>query len=122
MTPTGLRLPRLALPDLDGAGEIVRFMWDEGLPGDSLFWRRLVRAVLEPAGGIDGTEDNPEMTKRGRRADLALRRFGVCGGHRALLFVRNQRSKRLSTAFDGPTLYGVGAGATEFFCKIGEGG
>jgi methylmalonyl-CoA mutase cobalamin-binding domain/chain len=35
---------------------------------------------------------------------------------------RNQRSKRLSTAFDGPTLYGVGAGADGVFGKIGEGG
>src|SRR3984893_4019079 len=33
-TPTGLRLPRLALPDLDEAGEIARFLWDEGLPGE----------------------------------------------------------------------------------------
>jgi methylmalonyl-CoA mutase cobalamin-binding domain/chain len=35
---------------------------------------------------------------------------------------RNQRSKRLSTAFDGPTLYGVGSGADGVFGKIGEGG
>src|SRR5580692_10488828 len=34
VTPTGLRLPRLALPDLDEAGEIARFLWDEGLPGE----------------------------------------------------------------------------------------
>ena len=37
VTPTGLRLPRLALPDLDEAGEIARFMWDEGLPGEFPF-------------------------------------------------------------------------------------
>src|SRR5271163_3821347 len=30
-TPTGLRLPRLALPDVDDPGEIARFLWDEGL-------------------------------------------------------------------------------------------
>ena len=35
---------------------------------------------------------------------------------------RNQQSKRLSTAFDGPTLHGVGAGARGVFGKIGEGG
>ena len=35
---------------------------------------------------------------------------------------RHQRSKRLSTAFDGPTLYGTGAGADGVFGKIGEGG
>src|SRR5690606_8157476 len=32
-TPTGLRLPRLALPDLDEAGAVARFLNDEGLPG-----------------------------------------------------------------------------------------
>src|ERR1700737_3670912 len=37
VTPTGLRLPRLALPDLDEAGEIARFLWDEGLPGEFPF-------------------------------------------------------------------------------------
>ena len=35
---------------------------------------------------------------------------------------RHQRSKRLSTAFDGPTLYGTGCGADGVFGKIGEGG
>ena len=36
-TPTGLQLPRLALPDLDEAGEIVRFICAEGLPGEFPF-------------------------------------------------------------------------------------
>src|SRR2546428_1378657 len=34
----------------------------------------------------------------------------------------HQRSKRLSTAFDGPTLYGVDSDADGVFGKIGEGG
>ena len=33
ITPTGLRLPRLALPDLDEAGEIARFICAEGIAG-----------------------------------------------------------------------------------------
>src|SRR3984893_13704865 len=37
LTPTGLRLPRLALPDLEEAGEVARFLWDEGLPGEFPF-------------------------------------------------------------------------------------
>src|ERR1700674_650835 len=37
VTPTGLRLPRLALPDLEEAGEVARFLWDEGLPGEFPF-------------------------------------------------------------------------------------
>src|SRR3974390_872779 len=37
VTPTGLRLPRLALQDLDEAGEIARFICGEGLPGEFPF-------------------------------------------------------------------------------------
>ncbi|HEX8898609.1 MAG TPA: methylmalonyl-CoA mutase family protein, partial [Chthoniobacterales bacterium] len=35
---------------------------------------------------------------------------------------RHQRSKRLSTAFDGPTLYGIDSDAPGILGKIGEGG
>jgi len=31
-TPTGLKLPRLALPQTDDPGEIARFLFGEGLP------------------------------------------------------------------------------------------
>src|ERR1700722_15970807 len=49
-TPTGLRLPRLALPDLDEPGEITRFMWDEGLPGEFPFLTAAYpEQYLEPA-------------------------------------------------------------------------
>ena len=41
-------------------------------------------------------------------------RFHYLGAH--------QRSKRLSTAFDGPTLYGIDSDADGVFGKIGEGG
>src|SRR5438445_10934257 len=34
----------------------------------------------------------------------------------------HQRSKRLSTAFDGPTLYGIDSDADGVFGRIGEGG
>ena len=33
-TPTGLPLPRLALPEIDEPGEIARFIFGEGLPGE----------------------------------------------------------------------------------------
>ena len=45
ITPTGLQLPRLALPDLDEAGEIVRFICAEGLPGEFTMIA-LVRGVI----------------------------------------------------------------------------
>ena len=37
VTPTGLTLPRHALPDLDEAGAIARYLFEEGLPGDFPF-------------------------------------------------------------------------------------
>src|SRR5688572_18468451 len=36
-TPTGLKLPRLALPQTDEPGEIARFLFGEGLPGEFPF-------------------------------------------------------------------------------------
>src|SRR6476660_7577981 len=126
VTPTGLRLPRLALPDLDEAGEIARFMWDEGLPGEFPFLTAAyAEQYLEPA--------TTESTGNGRqKSDQALseeptRLFAGLGlaedtNARFHYLSGNQRSKRLSTAFDGPTLYGVGAGADGVFGKIGEGG
>src|SRR5436305_12687126 len=32
-TPTGLPLPRLALPEINEAGEIARYLFGDGLPG-----------------------------------------------------------------------------------------
>ena len=46
--------------------------------------------------------------------DDTNKRFHYLGAH--------QRSKRLSTAFDGPTLYGIDSDADGVFGKIGEGG
>jgi methylmalonyl-CoA mutase cobalamin-binding domain/chain len=127
VTPTGLRLPRLALPDLDEAGEIARFMWDEGLPGEFPFLTSAYpEQYLEPAsaeltgngkrrnGGNAGSEEPTRLFAGLGLAEDTNARFHYLAG--------NQRSKRLSTAFDGPTLYGVGAGADGVFGKIGEGG
>src|SRR5213083_2510953 len=36
-TPTGLKLPRLALPQTDEPGESARFLFGEGLPGEFPF-------------------------------------------------------------------------------------
>ena len=127
VTPTGLRLPRLALPDLDEAGEIARFMWDEGLPGEFPFLTAAYpEQYLEPES--TGSADNgkrPNADKAGSEEPTRL--FAGLGlaedtNSRFHYLSRNQRSKRLSTAFDGPTLYGVGAGADGVFGKIGEGG
>src|SRR5262249_21127943 len=36
-TPTGIKLPRLALPQTNEAGEIARYLFGEGLPGEFPF-------------------------------------------------------------------------------------
>src|SRR5437667_8090032 len=37
VTPTGLKLPRLAVPQTDEPGEITRYLYGEGLPGEFPF-------------------------------------------------------------------------------------
>src|SRR5271165_5015636 len=73
ITPTGLRLPRLALPDLDEAGEIVRFVCAEGLPGEFPYLTAAYsEQYLEPAGtgstgngghGKNGAAESEEPTR-----------------------------------------------------------
>src|SRR3954471_9651726 len=47
--PTGLKLPRLALPEIDEAGEITRYLLGEGLPGEFPFLNGAYREMyLEP--------------------------------------------------------------------------
>jgi methylmalonyl-CoA mutase cobalamin-binding domain/chain len=124
-TPTGLRLPRLALPDFDEAGEIVRFLGDEGLPGDfpfvtAAYAEQYLETASDSIGGHTANGNNPVVEEPTRLfAGLGL---AEDTNDRFHYLSRNQRSKRLSTAFDGPTLYGVGSGAEGVFGKIGEGG
>jgi methylmalonyl-CoA mutase N-terminal domain/subunit len=126
-TPTGLRLPRLALPDIDEAGEVARFLWDEGLPGEFPF----VTAAY-PEQYLDRSQSGVQHKAQSANGDKTwdeeptrlFAGFGLAEDTNARFHYlsRNQRSKRLSTAFDGPTLYGVGAGEDGVFGKIGEGG
>src|SRR5690242_12438581 len=37
VTPTGLKLPRLAVPPTDDPGEIARYLFGEGMPGEFPF-------------------------------------------------------------------------------------
>jgi methylmalonyl-CoA mutase cobalamin-binding domain/chain len=127
VTPTGLRLPRLALPDLDEAGEIARFMWDEGLPGEfpyltAAYAEQYLEPVRAESSG-NGKKRDDDKTE-GEEPTRLFAGLGLAEdtNERFHYVSRNQRSKRLSTAFDGPTLYGVGAGADGVFGKIGEGG
>ncbi len=143
--PTGLPLPRLALPEIDEPGEIARYLFGDGLPGEFPYLNGAYREMyLEPlpeietgsygntrspngAGtGANGAKKNgakakAEPTEEPTRlfsglmlAEDTNKRFHFLSAH--------QRSKRLSTAFDGPTLYGIDSDADGVFGKIGEGG
>src|SRR5712671_7479228 len=60
--PTGLRLPRLALPEIDEPGEIARFLLGEGMPGEFPFLNGAYREMyLEPLQQVtieDGSYGN----------------------------------------------------------------
>ena len=136
--PTGLPLPRMALPEIDEPGEIARYLFGEGLPGEFPFlngaYQEMYLEPLERVGIEDGSYGNKKSPngsqgqKNGARppeeptrlfsglmlAEDTNKRFHFLSAH--------QRSKRLSTAFDGPTLYGIDSDADGVFGKIGEGG
>ncbi len=116
-TPTGLTLPRLALPPYDEPGEVLRFILEGGLPGEFPFTAAAYPEQYLQPEEVGGASPREEPTRL--FAGLGLPEDTNARFH---YLARNQRSKRLSTAFDGPTLYGVGAAADGVFGKIGEGG
>jgi methylmalonyl-CoA mutase cobalamin-binding domain/chain len=137
-TPTGLPLPRLALPEIDEPGEIARYLFGEGLPGEFPFLNGAYREMyLEPvrkietgsyekktlADGakqkIDGNGARPPEEPTRLFSGLML---AEDTNERFHYLTQHQRTHRLSTAFDGPTLYGIDSDADGVFGKIGEGG
>jgi methylmalonyl-CoA mutase len=109
-TPTGIRLPTLALPQTDEPGEVARFLFGEGLPGEFPF---LNAAYREMYRGTESEEPTRLFAGLGLAEDTNARFH---------FLTKHQRSIRLSTAFDGPTLYGLDSDADGVFGKIGEGG
>jgi len=145
--PTGLKLPRLALPEIDEAGDITRYLLGDGLPGEFPFLNGAYREMyLEPlqspaieTGTYEknghGAKGKLNGSKNGARNDVAKPQLAeeptrLFSGlmlaedtnERFHFLGRHQRSKRLSTAFDGPTLYGIDSDAPGILGKIGEGG
>ncbi|HET9377425.1 MAG TPA: methylmalonyl-CoA mutase family protein [Chthoniobacterales bacterium] len=123
LTPTGIKLPTLALPEIDEPGEITRFLLEEGVPGEFPYLSAAYPEQYLMSGGPNGSSP----VGNGNRGEEPTRLFAGLGlpedtNARLHYLSRNQQSKRLSTAFDGPTLYGVGAAARGVFGKIGEGG
>jgi methylmalonyl-CoA mutase cobalamin-binding domain/chain len=124
-TPTGVMLPRLALPDLDEPGAIARYLHGQGLPGEFPFVNAAYREMY-----LERTETEAPAIGGGTAAgaqEEPTRLFAGLGlaeetNARFRHLLEHQKSVRLSTAFDGPTLYGVGADASGVFGKIGEGG
>lgn len=115
-TPTGLRLPRLALPQTNEPGERARYLYGEGPPGEFPFVNSAYPEMYL---------ENADRTAA--RAEEPTRLFAGLGlaedtNERFHYLTRHQRSARLSTAFDGPTLYGMDSDADGVFGKIGEGG
>src|SRR6185503_15513028 len=48
LTPTGIELPALALPQTDEPGEIARYLYGEGLPGEFPFVNGVYREMYRP--------------------------------------------------------------------------
>jgi methylmalonyl-CoA mutase len=111
-SPTGTRLPRLALPQTDEPGAIAEYLLGQGLPGEFPFANAAYREMYLDGKGA-GEEPMRLFAGLGLAEDTN-RRFHYLAGH--------QRSTRLSTAFDGPTLYGLDSDHEGVLGKVGEGG
>src|SRR5438270_7003227 len=148
--PTGLPLQRLALPEIDEPGELARYLCGDGLPSELPYVNGAYREMsLEPLREIEiGSYSNrkspnrdshngvgarvsraktPERPARPPLQEEPTRLFSGLmlaedTNKRFHFLSAHQRSKRLSTAFAGPTLYGIDSDADCVFRKIGEGG
>ena len=114
-TPTGLELPVIALPLTDEPGEIARFLFAEGMPGEFPYVNGAYRTPY------------PQASNRSTDVEEPTRLFAGLGlaedtNERFHYLTQHQRSVRLSTAFDGPTLYGLDSDTEGVFGKVGEGG
>ncbi|MDB6127508.1 MAG: methylmalonyl-CoA mutase [Verrucomicrobia bacterium] len=112
-SPTGTPLPRLALPDTDEPGAIAEYLLGQGFPGQFPYATAAYREMY-----LDkeiGTGEEPMRLFAGLGlAEDTNKRFKYLSRH--------QKSLRLSTAFDGPTLYGLDSDHPGVLGKVGEGG
>jgi methylmalonyl-CoA mutase cobalamin-binding domain/chain len=112
-SPTGTPLPRLALPDTDEPGAIAEYLFGQGFPGQFPYATAAYREMyLDQAAGT-GEEPMRLFAGLGLAEDTNAR-FKYLSRH--------QKSLRLSTAFDGPTLYGLDSDHPGVLGKVGEGG
>jgi methylmalonyl-CoA mutase cobalamin-binding domain/chain len=130
-TPTGLKLPRLALPATEEPAEIARYIFGEGLPGEFPFvtaaYPQMYLEKPEAEQGSGSNKGADKSTTATAKAEEPTRLFAGLGlaedtNQRFHYLTRHQKSIRLSTAFDGPTLYGMDSDEDGVFGKVGEGG
>ncbi len=109
ITPNGLKLPKVALPEPEDRSESLRFLLEEGLPGHFPY-----------ATGI--------YPFQGQTGAVITRQFAGLHGpeetnQRLHLLNQDVAKPRLSIAFDGITLYGADSDSDPgSLGKIGEGG
>ncbi|MCG3173459.1 MAG: Fused isobutyryl-CoA mutase [Myxococcota bacterium] len=105
---SGLKIPKVALPHYNDEGDLLSWLRSENLPGSFPFTAGVFpfrRADEDPKRQFAG-EGGPARTNR---------RFHFLS--------RDDRAKRLSTAFDSVTLYGEDPDERpDIFGKIGESG
>jgi hypothetical protein len=89
-TPTGLPLPRLALPEIDEPGEIARFIFGEGLPGEFLTSTvRIAKCILSRLARLRVSKRT--ATKPARRL-RNLKSLRVCSPGSCWLKIRTSGS------------------------------
>jgi methylmalonyl-CoA mutase cobalamin-binding domain/chain len=111
-SPSGTPLARLALPLTDEPGAMADYLLGQGLPGEFPFVNAAYREMYldKQAGG----EEPMRLFAGLGLAEDTNARFKY--------LARHQPSTRLSTAFDGPTLYGLDSDHEGVLGKVGEGG
>jgi methylmalonyl-CoA mutase cobalamin-binding domain/chain len=141
-SPAGTPLPRLALPQTDEPGAIAEYLLGQGLPGEFPFANAAYREMyldrkagrVTPSAPVSGAaserrvEDTaPHPPAAATTGEEPMRLFAGLGlaedtNARFKYLARHQPSTRLSTAFDGPTLYGLDSDDEGVLGKVGEGG
>lgn len=105
---SGLKIPKIALPDFDSLTDTVRWLRKENLPGHFPY-----------TAGVFPFRREGEDPKR----QFAGEGSPVRTNKRFHFLTRNDEAKRLSTAFDSATLYGHDPSEEpDIFGKIGESG
>ena len=112
-SPTGTPLPRLALPSTDEPGAIADYLLGQGLPGEFPYANAAYREMYLDRETTTGEEPMRLFAGLGLAEDTNARFKHLS---------RHQKSLRLSTAFDGPTLYGLDSDHEGVLGKVGEGG